>query len=160
MTEIYHFRLNAAKIMLLIEKLVISRKYPFRIVTNSKTTWNVVVIGTESKLFFGRGGCRDMVWFGLFIMVFYAYLKWNIRNLFPLANKHRHSYIMLKNLRFICKCRNTGMPEKKLVLLRYFLPVVICLSPASTFLHQDQSGTAGHGLVRYYQAMHACLNYI
>ncbi len=84
-TKIYQFRLNFFKTMLLIRNLVISisRKYPFRIVTNRKITWNVVVIGTKSKFSFGCGG-TDTVWFGLYIIDFYAYLKWNKITPFPL----------------------------------------------------------------------------
>ncbi len=53
-------------------------------------------------------------------------------------------YLMSKKL---VKC------WKKVSLASAFLPVVNCLSPASAFRYQGQSGTAGHGLVRHCPAM-------
>jgi hypothetical protein len=50
---------------------------------------------------------------------------------------------------------NVGMPEfqEKVSPATAFLPVVSCVSPTSAFLHQGQSGTAGHRLVRHCPAI-------
>jgi len=41
---------------------------------------------------------------------------------------------------------------KKVSLAEIFLLLVDCISPASAFWHQGQSGTAGRGLIRHYPA--------
>jgi hypothetical protein len=55
-----------------------------------------------------------------------------------------------ETLAVISKCQNAGILD----LASAFLRLVNCVSPASAFCHQGQSGTAGHVLVRHCPALH------
>jgi hypothetical protein len=48
------------------------------------------------------------------------------------------------------KCLNAGMPGENIVRHRHFYRQP---GPALAFCHQDQSSTAGHGVVRHGPAM-------